>query len=106
MQNEGHTGTKVPAPYRIALCALLPKRNECKHPTVPVCLSASPVACGSLRTEPTFMMLGQSTAAAAALAVDGKCAVQDISYARLRAWPLEGHQILEPQEEPIAVGAD
>ena len=50
---------------------------------IPVCLSASHIAFGSIRMEPVFMVLGQSTATAACLAMDAKIPLQDLPYAQL-----------------------
>ena len=63
--------------------ALAPRRGECANLLVPVCLSASHMAFGSIRMEPVFFALGQVAGAAAALAVDGGSAVQDVPYERL-----------------------
>ena len=62
---------------------------------LPVCLSASHIAFGSIRMEPVFMVLGQSAATAAVQAIDAGCAVQDVDYEELRKRLLEGGQILE-----------
>ena len=70
-------------PYPIDYGALVPKRGECANLLVPVCLSATHMAFGSIRMEPVFFALGQVVGAAAALAVEGDCAVQDVPYARL-----------------------
>jgi hypothetical protein len=63
--NEGYLSVAVP-PYPIPLRALMPRRQDCENLYVPVCLSASHVAFGSLRMEPTLMMLGEAAGAAAA----------------------------------------
>ncbi len=70
-------------PYPIDYGALVPKRGECANLLVPVCLSASHMAFGSIRMEPVFFALGQVAGAAAALAVEGGCAVQDVPYETL-----------------------
>ena len=61
---------------------------------MPVCLSASHIAYGSVRMEPVFMLLGEATAIAALLAFGAKCAVQDINYRQLREQLLAAGQIL------------
>ena len=72
VQNEGNVECPVKSPYPISYRALIPKREECSNLLVPVCLSASHIAYGSIRMEPVFMVLGQSSAIAAALAIDKK----------------------------------
>ena len=64
--------------------SLVPKRGECANVLVPVCLSASHMAYGSIRMEPVFMILGQSAATAAVLAIGSGLTVQDVPYPRLR----------------------
>jgi len=94
VQNEGDIGVPIPKPYRIAFGSLLPKKSECQNLLVPVCVSSSHIAFGSIRMEPVFMILGQSAATAAAHAIDEHCAVQNISYDRLRARLLKDGQRL------------
>lgn len=81
--NEGDVQVKVPGPYGISYRSIIPKKHECINLLVPVCLSASHIAYGSIRMEPVFMMLGQSAGYAAALAVDGDLPVQDISIEKV-----------------------
>jgi hypothetical protein len=99
VQNEGDIGVEPPGPYRIAYGSLTPKKKECENLLVPVCVSSSHIAFGSIRMEPVFMILGQSAGTAAALSIDGECAVQDLSYTVLREQLLKDKQILE---EPVA----
>ena len=98
VQNEGDIGVKTPGPYRIAYGALVPKEGECANLLVPVCASASHIAFGSIRMEPVFMILGQSAATAASMALDLKCSVQSVPYAKLRERLLAEGQILEHQK--------
>ena len=72
----------------------MPKRGQVQNLLVPVCVSSSHIAFGSIRMEPVFMILGQSAATAAALAIDAKLAVQDVPYAKLQERLLKDGQIL------------
>jgi hypothetical protein len=84
VQNEGDIGVHTPGPYEIAYGSLIPKREECANLLVPVCLSSSHIAFGSIRMEPVFMILAQSAATAASLALDSQSALQDVPYPTLR----------------------
>jgi hypothetical protein len=95
VQNEGDIGVPLKAPYEIAYGALVPKRGEAANLLVPVCVSSSHIAFGSIRMEPVFMILGQSAATAAVLAIESDVAVQDVPYERLRARLLKDGQVLE-----------
>ena len=86
---------KLPGPYRIPYGSIVPKRNECANLLVPVCASTSHIAFGSVRMEPVFMILGQSAAAAAVMAIDADQAVQDVPYDRLRSRLIDDGQVLE-----------
>lgn len=93
--NEGNVEVRPTSPYGISYRSIVPARGECGNLLVPVCLSASHIAYGSIRMEPVFMVLGQSAATAAALALEGGCAVQDVDYGLLRKKLLADGQILE-----------
>ena len=95
VQNEGDIGVPLPGPYEIAYGALIPKRGQAENLLVPVCVSSSHIAFGSIRMEPVFMVLAQSAATAAAIAIDRGIAVQDVPYATLRERLLEDGQVLE-----------
>ena len=95
VQNEGDIGVSSDGPYSIAYGALVPKRGSVANLLVPVCVSSSHIAFGSIRMEPVFMVLGQSAATAAALALESNVAVQDLPYARLRERLLKDGQVLE-----------
>jgi hypothetical protein len=102
VQNEGDIGVPTKGPYEIAYGSLVPKRGRVENLLVPVCVSSSHIAFGSIRMEPVFMILGQSAATAAVLAIDGKLSVQDVPYARLRERLLKDGQVLEYTEAPGA----
>lgn len=83
-RNEGDVQVGGFPPYPISYRAIRPRKSECDNLLVPVALSASHIAYGSIRMEPVFMVLGQSAGAAACLAIDQQVAVQEIDYGRLR----------------------
>lgn len=78
VKNEGDVQIGGFPPYPVSYRSITPKRNECTNLLVPVCLSASHIAYGSIRMEPVFMVLGQSAAVAAVLAINKKTGVQDV----------------------------
>lgn len=96
VRNEGDVQVAPTAPYPISYRSLVPKRGECSNLYVPFCLSASHIAFGSIRMEPVFMILAQSCATAAALAIELGVAAQDIPYAKLREALLQAGQVLDP----------
>lgn len=98
VQNEGDIGVKPLRPYGVAFGSLKPRRQEVTNLLVPVCVSASHIAYGSIRMEPVFMILGQSAATAAVLAIEEGVAVQDLEYDKLRDRLLADGQILELQD--------
>ncbi len=83
-RNEGDVQVGVAGPYPISYRSIVPKATECGNLLVPVCLSATHIAYGSIRMEPVFMILGQSAATAAVQAIDSDRDVQAIDYAQLR----------------------
>ncbi|MEI3797713.1 MULTISPECIES: FAD-dependent oxidoreductase [unclassified Chitinophaga] len=94
VQNEGDIGVDIKEPYQVSYGSILPQRAECSNLLVPVCMSASHIAYGSIRMEPVFMILGQSAATAAALAIDGNKAVQEVDYGQLKVQLEKDHQRL------------
>lgn len=94
VQNEGDVQIGVGAPYPISYRAIVPPRESASNLLVPVAVSATHIAYGSIRMEPVFMKLGQAAGTAAAHAIDERCAVQDVDYPRLRRRLLEDGQIL------------
>jgi hypothetical protein len=100
VQNEGDIGVGLKAPYEIAYGSLVPKKGQCDNLFAPVCMSSSHIAFGSIRMEPVFMILGQSSATAASLALDENLAVQQVDYGKLRARLLADKQVLEYTPPP------
>ena len=94
VQNEGDIGVKGP-PYRIAYGSLVPEKDECTNLLVPVAVSSSHIAFGSIRMEPVFMILGQSAATAAVMSLEEGVAVQDLPYDKLRERLIADGQVLE-----------
>jgi hypothetical protein len=94
LQNEGDIGVKPDRPYSIDFGAILPKEKECSNLLVSVCVSSSHIAYGSIRMEPVFMILGQSAAMAAALAIDKKINVQQVPYDLLEQEMIKAGQVL------------
>jgi hypothetical protein len=84
VKNEGNVEVSTSGPYPIAYRSIIPKENECGNLLVPVCLSASHIAYGSIRMEPVFMVLAQSAATAAAMAIDSKVNVQNVNIEKLQ----------------------
>jgi hypothetical protein len=99
-QNEGDIQVSPGGSYAISYRALVPKKGEAANLLVPVCLSSSHIAYGSIRMEPVFMILGQSAATAAVLAIDANIPVQEVSYAKLRERLVADGQALDPQGNP------
>ncbi|HYE99331.1 MAG TPA: FAD-dependent oxidoreductase, partial [Planctomycetota bacterium] len=99
-RNEGDIQVSPGGPYKISYRAIRPKPGECANLLVPVCLSASHIAYGSIRMEPVFMILGQSAATAAAFAIDDAVEVQKVPYEKLRARLLADKQVLEHAAPP------
>lgn len=94
VQNEGNVEAWGFPPYPISYRSIVPKKGECGNLLVPVCVSSTHIAFGSIRMEPVFMILGQSAAVAACMAIDEKIAVQDVEYEKLKQLLLEKGQVL------------
>ncbi|TWU21805.1 FAD-dependent oxidoreductase [Bythopirellula polymerisocia] len=100
VHNEGDIGVHI-RPYEIAYGSLVPKEDQCQNLLVPVCVSSSHIAFGSIRMEPVFMLLGQSAATAAALAIDLDVSVQQVPYEQLEERLLADGQVLHNPVEKI-----
>lgn len=86
VKNEGNVEVPVAGPYPISYKSIIPKSNECTNLLVPVCLSATHIAYGSIRMEPVFMVLGQSAGMAAYMAIKSSVPVQKINVKKLQKW--------------------
>ena len=95
VKNEGNVEAHVDAPFPISYKSIIPKKSEVKNLFIPVCLSSSHIAYGSIRMEPVFMVLGQSAAIAASIAIDKNVQTHEVPYSELRAALIKSHQILE-----------
>ena len=100
--NEGNVEVPPYRPYGISYGSIVPKQAECTNLIVPVCLSASHIAYGSIRMEPVFMVLGQSAATAAVLAIDHASDVQAVDYSTVRELLIKNGQILKWPRETVA----
>jgi len=94
VQNEGDVGVNPLKPYAISYGSIIPNKEECTNLIVPVCISSSHIAYGSVRMEPVFMILGQSAAIAACIAIDKSRSVQEVTYENLKEKLLERNQVL------------
>jgi len=94
IREEGHLLLPV-KPYQIPFRSIIPLEKECNNLLVPVCLSASHVACCSIRMEPVYMIMGHSAGVAAALAVKSKNhSLFSINYQELREILIAQGQVL------------
>jgi hypothetical protein len=91
--NEGYVSVAVP-PYPIPYRSLVPRRDDAENLLVPLCLSASHVAFGSVRMEPTLMLLGHAAGTAAAQAARRGIAVQDVDVSLLQDDLRDAGQVL------------
>ena len=95
VQNEGDVQVSPGGAYLISYKSIVPARGPVTNLSVPVCLASSHIAYGSIRMEPVFMILGQSSATAAVQAIRGHIALQDVPYAELREQLLKDGQVLD-----------
>lgn len=84
VKNEGDVQIGGFGPYPISYRSIVPRAKECRNLLVPVCLSASHIAYGSIRMEPVFMVLAQAAATAASMAIQAKQDVQEVNVQQLQ----------------------
>ena len=94
-ENEGDIQHPTPKPYSISLGSILPKKEDCSNLIVPVCVSCTHIAFGSIRMEPVFMILGQSAGTIAAMAIDKRKTIHDLAYEEVRRQLQSDGQILD-----------
>ena len=94
IEGEGQMFVDANRGYGISFRALVPKQSECTNLAVSVCVSASHSAFCSIRTEPTYMTMGQSAAAAAVLAINEKCDIQKVDYNALKKQLINDQQLI------------
>jgi hypothetical protein len=95
VENEGDIELPAQQPYMIDLGSILPRKNECGNLLVPVCVSSSHIAFGSIRMEPVFMILGQSAGTVASMAIDKGKSIYDLTYEEIRSKLITDGQVLE-----------
>ncbi len=105
VKNEGNVEIGGFPPYPISYRSLVPKRDECANLLVPVCLSASHIAFGSIRMEPVFMVLGQVSAIAASEAIANDIAVQDVDYNKVN-YTINNDPLLDGTPPDIVIDND
>ncbi|MCC5928598.1 MAG: FAD-dependent oxidoreductase [Cyclobacteriaceae bacterium] len=97
VENEGNFFVAGFDPYFISYRSIVPKKEEITNLLVPICISSSHVAFGSIRMEPVFMALGQAAGVASYLAVSQNKNVQDIDVSiiqkELRENPLVNRKV-------------
>jgi hypothetical protein len=107
--NEGDIQVNPGGPYQISYDCIIPQKKDCSNILVPVCVSSSHIAFGSIRMEPVFMILAQSAATAAVISLEDQVSVQDVSYEKLKTKLLNDGQILEldkPNRLALGKGVD
>ena len=95
VKNEGNIEIGGFPPYAIDYRSIIPAEKECSNLVVPVSLSSTHIAFGSIRMEPVFMVLAQSAATAVSHAIKEEATLQKVDYARLRERLLKDGQVLE-----------
>lgn len=105
VRNEGDVQVGCPKPYPVSYRSIVPKESECTNLFVPVCLASSHIAYGSIRMGPVFMILGQASGTAAAMAIDMNSSVQKVPYAKLKERLLADKQLLEWTGPALGKGA-
>jgi hypothetical protein len=97
VENEGNFFVGGFDPYFISYRAIVPKKGEIDNLWVPVCLSASHAAFGSIRMEPVYLALGQAAGVAVRFAAEKGIKAQQVNAAdiqkALRQHPLPNRKM-------------
>jgi hypothetical protein len=96
--NEGDVQLKPAGPYPVSYRSIVPRKGECANLAVPVCISASHIAFGSVRMEPVFMVLAESAALAIAIAHPESVPLQEVPYPKLLPLLREARQVLTEED--------
>jgi hypothetical protein len=96
VRNDGDVQIFSGPPYLISYRSIIPKRGECTNLYIPFCLSASHIAFGSIRMEPVFMIIAESSVEAAALAIELDCDAQNVPYGLLKSRLEKAGQVITP----------
>ncbi len=94
VQNEGDIGIHPEQPYQIAMGSIIPKKEECRNLLVPVAVSSSHIAYGSIRMEPVFMIIGQSSGIIASMSIENNRDIHELDYNEIKLKLIKEGQIL------------
>ena len=95
VQNEGNIEVSTRGPYAIPYKSIIPREKECDNLLVTCAISSSHIAFGSIRMEPVFMIMGQSAATAASIAIKNNSGLHDVEYSSLRERLLSDNQRID-----------
>jgi hypothetical protein len=82
--DEGLVHVPNPGPFSMPYGSIIPNKQDATNFLNPVTVSASHIALSAIRMEPVYMILGQSAATAAVLAIEDNVSVQDVDRKKLR----------------------
>ncbi|RSL84328.1 hypothetical protein CDV31_016717 [Fusarium ambrosium] len=92
--DEGWVHIKTSRPFPIPLNSIITNASIATNFLNPVTMSATHVAYSAIRMEPAYMVMGQSAATAAVLAIEQGVNIQDVDRAELTARLNADEQIL------------